>query len=253
MKNYLKISACIMILSLFSFNTHAQLSKVKKKKFSNTSNSRTFKKCPTNLASKAGEVFSVAPGILTTKATSDKIFVVVEKTGGRAKTTVNIYVNNVLIKRMIFENGRDFLTKKEPLNGVKGKNIKVEIVNQSVGNSFKYRAKIVGGRKNVMKNGKPVTGTLIGQAAKKTTTNKSCTGKTTIIVKRTGGNARATIRVYENTGNGNYTRLLKSETFEANKNKKELLINSSKKLLIELKNISVGNMLKYKINAFATK
>ncbi len=251
MKNNLKITVFVFLLTLFGFNANAQHKKMKKsfKPKTNTS----FKGCTTNLASKTGEVFSVAPGFLTTKATSDNVTIRVKKTGGRAKTTVNIYVNNVLKKRIIFENGRDFPQKERKLSGVKGKNIKVELVNQSVGNSFRYNAKIIGKRKSVMKNGKQVTGTLIGQGFKNVITNKSCTGKTKITVRRTGGNARGTIRIYESTGNGHFTRLLKSKTFEANQSKKEFLIPSSKKLKIELKNISVGNTLSYKINALAVK
>jgi hypothetical protein len=254
MRKYLKISA-LFILTFFAFSLNAQIGKIKKTKNFNSKNS-AFKGCKTSLASKKGEVYSVSPAFITTKATSNKVTVKVKKTGGRAKTTVNIYVNNILQqdKRIIFETGKDktpFIERD--LYGVKGKIIKVEIVNQSVGNTFKYIAKIIGKSKNLIKGGKPVSGTLIGQASKNVFTNKSCTQKTKIIVKRTGGNARGTIRIYEFTGNGNYTRLLKSETFESNQNKKEFLMNSSKKLKIEVKNISVGKLLKYKINAIAVK
>lgn len=251
MKNNLKITVIVFLLSLFTFYANAQQKKIKKSFKPKSSSS--FKGCPVNLVSKKGEVFSVAPKVLTTKATSNNITVRIKKTGGRAKTTVNIYVNNNLEKRIIFQNGVDFPVKEKKLSGVKGKNIKVEIVNQSVGNSFKYKATISGKRKSLMANGKPATGTLIGQGFKNVFTTKSCTGKTKIIIRRTGGNARGTIRIYEFTGNGNYTRLLKSETFEANQSKKEFLIPSSKKLKIELKNVSIGKTLKYKMNALATK
>jgi len=247
MKKSLKISVAFILLAFFSYTVNAQAIK-KVKKFNSPSSSSSFKGCNTNLVSKQGEVFSVNPGYLTTKATSDQVTVKVKKTGGRAKTTVNIYANNSLKKRIIFENG-SYTTpyKQRVLNNVKNKNIKVEIVNQSVGNTFKYNAVISGKRKNVMKSGKPVSGTLIGQGFKIANIDKSCTGKTKIIVRRTGGIARGTIRVLEVPSN----RQLKSITFERNDKKKEIIINSNKPLKVELKNVSVGNLLKYKINAFA--
>lgn len=251
-----KIVLLTIIMFAVSFTTNAQFKKkVKKvKKHNQTSTSSNFKGCDRSLTKKSGEVFSVAPGILTTIATSNKVTISVKKTGGRAETQVNIYVNNVLKhnKKIEFDNGAYTTAyKNRILTGVKGKNIKVEIVNQSVANSFKYTAKITGKVKSLMKDRKFATGTLVGQGFKNVITKKSCTGKTKIIIRRMGGNARGTIRVFEQKSNGSFTKLLKSETFEKNDSKKEFIINSNKKLKIELKNISVGNMLKYRINAKA--
>jgi hypothetical protein len=251
-----KIVLLTIIMCAVSFSTNAQYKKKGKKikAHNQSSSSSNFKGCNRSLTNKNGEVFSVAPGILTTKATSDKVTISIKKTGGRAETQVNIYVNNVLKqnKKIEFDNGA-FTTnyKNRILSGVKGKTIKVEIVNQSVANSFKYTAKIVGKVKSLMSDRKPATGTLIGQGFKNVTTKVSCTGKTKIVIRRTGGKARGTIRIFEQKSNGSYTKLLKSETFEKNDSKKEFIMNSSKKLKIELKNISVGNTLKFKINAKA--
>ncbi len=213
-----------------------------------------FKGCNQKLVEKNGEVFSVAPKILTIRAASNKVTVSVRKTGGRAATQVNIYVNNVLRQgqRITFPNGRDTTPYRiEEITGVRGKTVKVEIVNQSVGSTFRYSAKIVGKTKSLMPRLKVATGTLVGQGFKNIVTKKSCTNKTKIVIKRTGGKARATIRIFEKTTNGNYTNLLESITFEKGQTKKEFIMNSRKKLKVELKNISVGKTIKYRINAVA--
>lgn len=255
MKNNFKITGIFLLLTLFTFQVNAQLVK-KMKKTGVKTNHTSFKGCDATLASKTGVVYSVNPGYITAKATSDKVKVMIKKTGGRAKTQVNIYVNGHMKENntINFKNG-NYTTGYKPviLNGVKGKNIKVEIVNQSVGNTFSYTGKILGKRKSVMPNATPVNGTLIGQGFRIVETIPSCTGKTKIIIRRKGGNARGTVRILERGSNGQYNKVLKSVTFEKNEKKKEFIINSNKKLKIELKNISIGNMFKYKINAYAVQ
>ncbi len=251
MKN--KLNIIVVVIAFFTFSTQAQLVKKMKKTGVKTTNT-SFKGCDANLVSKTGVVYSVNPGYLNAKATSDQVTIMIKKTGGRAQTTANIYVNNSLKKRIEFKNG-SYTTgyKSRVLNGVKGKNIKVEIVNQSVGNTFSYTGKILGKRKSVMPNSTPVNGTLIGQGFRIVETIPSCTGKTKIIIRRKGGTARGTVRILERGSNGQYNKVLKSVTFEKNEKKKEFTINSNKKLKIELKNISIGNMFKYKINAYAVQ
>ena len=53
--------------------------------------------CSRTLTSKSGTVYSANPGTLTTTATSDQVTIRIKKTGGRAETQVNVYVNNVII------------------------------------------------------------------------------------------------------------------------------------------------------------
>lgn len=252
-----KITLLTFLMCAFVFSANAQFTAKKKGKkraivhnSANNSNS-TFLGCSSNLAYKKGEVFSVAPGIITAIPTSDKVTVSVKKTGGRAETQVNIYVNNVFKKKIEFDNGNTTSGyKNRVLTGVKNKMIKVEIVNQSVANTFKYTAKIVGKRKTTMKDGKVAKGTLIGQGFKKAYALKSCTGKTRVVVRRKSGIARATIRVFEKVGN-TYSHQVESVTFERNETVKKIVINSDKKLKVELKNVSVGNLIEYKINTIA--
>ncbi len=252
-----KIVLATFIICAMSISTNAQIMKKKKIKHSTTtsnSSNANFKGCMQALTKKSGEVFSLAPGILTVRATSNAVTVSIKKTGGRAETQVNIYVNNVLRQNQVIEfNNGSYTTpyKSKLIRGVKGKIIKVEIVNQSVANSFRYTAKITGKTKSLVKELKPATGMLIGQGFKNVYTLNSCSGKTKIIIRRTAGQARATIRIFEKKSNGNYTKQLKSVTFEKGKKIKVFTINSTKKLKVELKNISVANTITYKINAVA--
>jgi len=182
--------------------------------------------CSRTLTSKSGTVYSANPGTLTTTATSDQVTIRIKKTGGRAETQVNVYVNNVMQSNPIeYDNGTYIPSgwQTRTLNGVNGKQIKVKIVNQSVANTFKYDAKIQGNSNNVTTTGSKVSGRLLGQTNKTIYTNPSCTGKARIIVRRTDGNARGNIRVWEK--NGSSWNLLNnhSYTFEKNQDKKILL------------------------------
>ena len=248
MKN--KLNILVAVFAFFTFSVNAQVIKKVKKRVhpisSTTNNSNTtFEGCDMTLASKDGVVYSVNPGYLTTVARSNKVTVSIKKTGGRAKTIVNIYAGNQLKKRIIFENGDYKTTKQRVLNNVKNKKIKVEIVNQSVGNTFKYTAKINGKDIRLTPDRKAVTGNLGGQFEKNVRTRYSCTGKVRVIVKRTGGTARATLLIFEGT------KTLKSVIFERNQNTKNFILNANSGIKIKLKNISIGNVFKYKINAYA--
>ncbi|QNJ98078.1 hypothetical protein [Constantimarinum furrinae] len=214
--------------------------------------------CATTLASKSGTVLSANPGVLTTTATSDQVVVKIRKTGGRAETQVNVYVNNVMQPDpqdvFEFDNGNytESQYRTRTFNNVSGKTIKVQIVNQSVANTFKYTLKIDGSKKSVATTGGKVEGTLIGQTNKTIYTDGSCTPKTRIIVRRKNGRARGNIRVWEKQSNGSWQRLDQySQTLEQNQDKKIFVVNSNKKLKVELRNVSVGNTLGYIMNALA--
>jgi hypothetical protein len=214
--------------------------------------------CATTLASKSGTVLSANPGVLTTTATSDQVVVKIRKTGGRAETQVNVYVNNVMQPDpqdvFEFDNGNytESQYRSRTFNNVKGKTIKVQIVNQSVANTFKYTLKINGAKKSVATTGGKVEGTLIGQTNKTIYTEGSCTPKTRIVVRRRSGNARGNIRVWEKKSNGSWQRLDQyNQTLEQNQDKKIFVVNSNKKLKVELRNVSVGNTLGYIMNALA--
>ncbi len=252
-KKISKIVLATFIICAMSLSTNAQIKKKKKlNTLTNTNRTALNYNCNQELVKKSGVVHSVKPGILTTRATSNRVTVSIKKTGGRAETQVNIYVDGVLRQNKIieFDNGR-YTTpyKPEPIGGVKGKMVKVEIVNQSVGSTFKYTAKITGKTNSLMPNLNSEKGTLIGQGFKNVFTKRPCKGKVKITINRTGGKARGTIQIFEQGNNGNYTNKLEDVTFAKNENKKEFTINSTKKLKIVLKNVSVGKTIKYKINA----
>ena len=250
MKN--KLNILVAIIAFFTFSVNAQvIKKIKKKAHpisSNTSSNSTFEGCNVTLASKNGVVYSVNPGYLSTVARSNKVTVSIKKTGGRAKTTVNIYAGNQLKKRIIFENGDYKTTKQRVLNNVRGKKIKVEIVNQSVGNTFKYTAKIIGKDTSLTPNRTPVKGVLAGQFEKRITIKKSCTGKTKIIITRTSGRAQAAIKI---TYSKNNRSKQKETIFSGFPKTKEFIINSDKSIHIYMKNMSVLDRFGYKINAYA--
>ncbi len=216
--------------------------------------------CNRLLKSKSGKVYSVNPAVITVVSTSNQAVVKVRKTGGKAETQVNIFINNVQISPdevdIEYDNGPHIPAgwKSYSLNNVQGKTIKVQIVNQSVGKTFDYRVRIEGSSTNLTVDNKKYTGTLRGQMNKTMQTVPSCTGKTRIIVRRTGGNARATIRVWERQSNGSWRSLNNySLTFEKNQtgNKRIFVVNSNRALKVELRNISVGNKFKYILNALA--
>ncbi len=221
--------------------------------FSFTANGQT---CNRLLKSKTGKVYSVSPGVVSVVAPDNSITVKIRKTAGRAETQVNFYIDNVQqpSKKIEYDNGPHIPSgwQSRTLTGVKNKTVKVEIVNQSVGNTFSYELKMTGPSKNLTRDNRKYTGTLMGQMNKTMYTKSSCTGKARIIVRRTGGNARATIRVWEKRSNGSWRSLNNfSQTFEKNQrgNKKIFVVNSNKELKVELRNISVGNRFEYILNA----
>lgn len=91
----------------------------------------------------------------------------------------------------------------------------------------------------------------MGQTNKTIFTNSSCTGKSRIIVRRTNGQARGNIRVWEKRGASWALLNNHTYTFERNQDKKIFVVNSNRKLKVELRNVSVGNTLSYVMNALA--
>ncbi len=210
--------------------------------------------CSTVLQSKNGTVYSANPATITATATSNQVTIRVKKTGGRAETQVNVYVNNVMQPNPIeYDNGTYIPSgwQTRTLNNVNGKQIKIKIVNQSVANTFKYSAKIEGKSNNITTTGDKSTGRLLGQTNKTIYTKASCTGKARIIVRRTNGNARGNIRVWRK--NGSSWTLMNNHTYtlEKNQDKKIFVVNSNQQLKVELRNVSVGNTISYVMNALA--
>ncbi|GHC49640.1 hypothetical protein [Ulvibacter litoralis] len=230
-----KIFIVALIASAFTFQSNAQT-------------------CATTLTSKTGKVYSVNPANITTKATSDKVTIRIKKTAGKAETQVNIYVNNVMQqnKTIEFDNGK-YTTgyRTATLNNVKNKNIKVKVVNQSVGNTFSYKLKIDGASSSLASTGGKVVGSLVGQTNKTIYTNNSCTNKARIVVRRNSGKARGNIRVWEKNGSSWSLLNQYNQTLEKSESQKVFTVNSNKPLKVELRNVSIGNNLGYTMNALA--
>ncbi len=236
----------------------AQVKKVSSKtsvKKTTASNASVRSNCPIYLDDRTGTVYAAGPANMYVTPATNEIDVTINKTDGKARTTVNIYANNAFKDRIIFENGRDTPSKSKTITGVANKQVRVEIVNGSVANTFKYRATIAGEHFSLMPDRERAEGKLsVGQTKRTiTTTQGSCTGKTRVVVNRTSGNARGTIRIWEQRGNT--WSQIKSVTMENSTadSKKIFDLNTGRKLKIEVKNISVGNQLGYTINAIARK
>lgn len=99
--------------------------------------------CPSDLENTSGTVYAAGPKTFTLRPDCDRLVIEVEKTGGRAETQVNVYVDNVFKqkKKMEFDNGLNTKTERRTIFNAAGKTVKVEIVNQSVANTFKYKFK----------------------------------------------------------------------------------------------------------------
>lgn len=97
--------------------------------------------CKTVIKTEEGTVFGGSPTQFIFSTTEDQVLISIQKTGGRAKTTVNFYVNNQMQKNktIIFQGSNKKMTQQCLLKGIQGKNIRVEIKNRAVGNKFDYR------------------------------------------------------------------------------------------------------------------
>ena len=211
--------------------------------------------CPVSMQSKRGKVYSVAPGLLTVRSKYKEVVVELKKTAGVARAQVNIYVNGSLKQKMKFDAGNFTKTKTRTLTNVKGKNIKVEIINQSVANTFSYSLKLKGKRRSLEAlNGKAVTGMLLYNKTKTIFANASCSGRTKIIFKRTNGYAKVVMNVYESRNNGRTYNSSPIRVMQVNGNEAEKVftVNSGSKLKIVVKNVSNGKLVKYRINPVVT-
>lgn len=200
-----------------------------------------FNGCIKTLKSRTGTVMAGGPAKTTFVSTAKDVTITVTKTGGKAQTIVNIYVNNQKRTDIIFNNGRDTPTKRKTLTNVKGKTIRVDIVNQSVANQFKYRLKATGESNDLG----GMQGNLAGQDQKTSTLSAVCTNQMKVVIRRTGGNARA--NVYVKLG----SQTIQSKIFD--KNQSTMTINvpnaRNKRYTVIVKNVSVGNWFRFTMDA----
>ncbi|MCI4667535.1 MAG: hypothetical protein MRZ79_05185 [Bacteroidia bacterium] len=200
--------------------------------------------CTKNIKSRTGTVYAAGPAKTTFKATGNTVTVKVNKTGGRAETRVNVYANNQLKKTYQFPNGNYSREKVLAVNGVKNKTIRVDIINQSVGNKFEYRLNCFSAAPASLGS---VSGLLAGQGKKTQTFDRVCSSKKRIkiTVTRQGGQAKGIITVKKNG------RQIATRVFGKNEKSVPLTYSNAgnARYTVELKNVSVGNTIKYRMSA----
>lgn len=221
------VSSLIFVLFLFQGTSTAQCNKI--------------------LANRSGSVYAAGPAKESFKATGNSVTVKVQKTGGRAQTIVNIYVNNQRKKYISFNNGNYTKTKSVVVPTSPNQNVRVEIVNQSVGNKFEYRLTCTGPAPSSLGS---VSGNLVGQAKKTQTFDRVCASKNkiNITISRTGGQARGTVIVKKNG------RQIDSKVLNNQQTRMNLSYSNAgnARYTVELKNVSVGNTLGYRMSASQT-
>jgi len=210
--------------------------------------------CSSTLKEKTGLVRAAIPAKIKVTPTSSAVTIKIKKTSGRAATQVSFYVNGTMrvhkTEQYVNGNYSESDYRSITLGNVQNKEVRVEIVNQSVGNRFGYSLKIDGETNILSSTGGKLQGTLAPQQNKTIFSNASCTGATRMIVRRTNGKARANIRVWEQLNNGTWRRMDQhTKTLEKDQDKKIFVVNSSNPLKLELRNVSVGNRLGYTLNA----
>lgn len=203
--------------------------------------------CQKTLKTRSGTVYGGGPAKTTFKATGNTVKISVTKKGGRAQTIVNIYVNGRMQqgKSLTFQNGNySNSTKVTTISGVRNKDIRVDIVNQSVGNKFEYSMKATT-ETNALGSGQ---GNLAGQGKKTISLSTSCDNNARIIVRRTGGTAKAIVKVMSASGQS-----LNGGGVVIDKNQSSKVINipnaRNRRLKVEVKNVSVGNFFKFSMTA----
>ncbi len=206
-----------------------------------------FAQCTKTLVNRSGTVYSAGPAKESFRSKSETLTIKVAKQDGRAETIANIYVDNVRKKFLKFTNGKYTKTKTAVLQNTKGKNVRIEIINQSVSNKFKYRLTVKGDAGN---NLGMASGRLVGQTKKTQQFDRVCTSyrKIRISINRKGGTARGTVSVKKNG------RQIDSKVMGNRQDKLVLSYGGASNAVytVELKNVSVGNTLSYSMTAVQT-
>ena len=196
--------------------------------------------CTRTLKSRTGTVYAGGPAKTTLTPNTDEITVKVAKTGGRAQTIVNIYVNGSRKSFIEFNNGNYTSTKTKRVTGVRGKTVRIEIVNQSVGNKFEYRLTVTG-TTDALGND---SGNLAGQGQKTVILDRACKNKVTITIRRTSGQARANVFIYKNGAK------IYDEVLDKNESRIVKTYSGANNAIykVVIKNVSVGNFIGWSVN-----
>ncbi len=200
-----------------------------------------FSGCIKVLKSRTGTVYAGGPAKTTIVPNSNNITVTINKRGGKAQTIVNIYVNNQKRTDIVFNNGNYTAARSRTLNNVRGKTVRIDIVNQSMANKFEYTLRVTGQTTALGS----ANANLAGQGQKTTRLSQSCGNQATITITRTGGSARA--NVYVKLGN----QTIQSKVFDKNQNRMTLTVNNAqgRTYSVMVKNVSVGNWFRYSMTA----
>ncbi len=191
---------------------------------------------------KNGSVYSLAPGIFEKfEAHYNRVDVSVLKTGGRARTQVNIYLNNVYQGHLTFENGDYKRIETYSLNNAKGKTVKVEIVNQSATNRFDYKLRLYHSQKRQIYKSER---TLLPGESYNTST-LSCTKKIKFTFKRKEGNAKFRFIAYHS--NNRTIRAVNINSNETTKTVKLAYPNEDFDLHWKIINTDTNNYVKVEI------
>ncbi|MCB0629324.1 MAG: hypothetical protein R2824_04110 [Saprospiraceae bacterium] len=154
-------------------------------------------RCPaapaeTMYINKTGTVNSVKRDVTTFRSTTDWVTINLSKTGGKAHTIVQIYANNLLVQTLEFENGTKLTAKSYTITQARSKNIKIEMINKSVGNTFQYSLKCTG--ENTCRQNE-TAGTVEGGQSKNYDYSPQC-NSTRIRITRTGGRAAGKAEIW---------------------------------------------------------
>ncbi len=145
---------------------------------------------------KSGTVYSVNPGRSTFTSSSEEIEILIRKTDGRAETQVNVYVDNVLRTIIEFDNGRYTLEQTRTISDVLNREVMIEIVNQSVANTFSYFLRCFGEETiicpNLLENR---NGIVYAGGPRRFRLTPKCQNLE-LVVSKTGGKAETQVSIY---------------------------------------------------------
>ncbi|WP_432411421.1 hypothetical protein [Rasiella sp. SM2506] len=231
MKTNSRTSTCIivaLIIAMTSTTVQAQL-------------------CKTDIFNREGTVHSVGPATMAFNATSKKVDILFEKTGGQANGHLEITYKcdsctTNSTELISFDYGEANSTKTVTIDNVKGKRISMRLVNNSSAmRTISYKVTVMGRTADLLEPDANKSPNLaIGQTKETYITKPSCTNRTKVRIFTNKGRAEASIRIWENV-NGQW-RDLDTGTVSAWKGPTlfEKIYDTNNSLKIEVKNRSTA-------------
>ncbi len=237
--NFKTLSMIIIALVLISTSVQAQL-------------------CKTDIFSREGTVHSVGPATMIFVATSKKVDIEFEKTGGEANGFLEVTYRcdgctTSSTERISFDYGEANSTKSVTIENVKNKSISMRLVNNSSAlRTISYKVTAMGRTANLLQtddNDSPNLG--VGQVKKTYITKPSCTDKTKVKITAGRGRAEASITIWEKRDG--YWRNLDSGLISSWKGPIffEKIYDTNNELKIEVKNRSTAWQISFDIQVEA--